>query len=123
MGGTSGGTQMHCPNCGTVRICSAVATTKVVSGIRSGQRWRRLGHADLAYFRRGRQCQRCGHAWLSVEILESQLNELVELREALADLKENAEVYSEQSDSAARSLKNLKMSLDVLRALDIYREA
>lgn len=62
-------------------------------------------------------------AWLSVEILESQLDELVELREALADLKANAEDYIEQSDAAADSLTQLKESLDVLRALKVYRDA
>lgn len=123
MGGRSGGTQMNCPDCGTVRVCKAVPTTDVVWGLESGQRWRRLGHDDLSYFRRGRRCLTCGHSWLSVEILESQLDELVELREALADLKENAEAYSEQSDAAALSLKKLKKSLAVLRALDVYREA
>ena len=114
---------MNCPHCEVVRVCKAVPTTDVVWGIESGQRWRRLGHADLAYFRRGRRCLTCGHSWLSVEVLESQLDELVELREALADLKANAEDYIEQSDAAADSLTQLKESLDVLRALKVYRDA
>lgn len=114
---------MNCPGCGRVRVCKPVPTTEVVWGLESRQRWRTLGHDDLSYFRRGRRCLTCGHSSLSVEILESQLDELVELWEALADLKENAEAYSEQSGAAALSLKKLKNSLAVLRALDVYREA
>ncbi len=118
-----GGTRMNCPQCGFTRVCKAVPPQEVSWRIPSGQRWRRVGHEDLAYFRRGRRCLTCGHSWLSVEVLESQLDELVELREALADLKENAEAYSEQSHAAAESLGKLRESLDVLRALDVYREA
>lgn len=123
MGGRGGGTGMYCPRCGTVRVCQAVSTREVAPRLRSGQRWRKLGHSDLQFFRRGRRCQTCMRAWLSVEILESQLDELVELREALADLKANAEDYIEQSDAAADSLTQLKESLDVLRALKVYRDA
>lgn len=123
MGGRDGGTQLYCPRCKAIRVCKGVSTREVRPGIKAGQRWRKIGHDDLHFFRRGRRCQTCYRSWLSVEILESQLNELVELREALADLKANAEDYIEQSDAAADSLAQLKESLDVLRALKVYRDA
>lgn len=80
-------------------------------------------HDDLQFFRRGRECQTCFHSWLSVEIPESHLNELVQLREALADLKKHAETYVDQAKSASATLKKLNSSLGVLRALKLYRDS
>jgi len=49
------------------------------------------------------------------------LDELVELRNALRDIKENAETYVKESERASKSLSKLGESLEVLRALKIYR--
>jgi hypothetical protein len=59
---------------------------------------------------------------LTAEVKEDFLNELVELREALAAIKEHAESYVEESRAAAESLSQLTASLEVLRALRIYKE-
>lgn len=119
--GSQGGTQMFCPECRKIRVCRAVPTTEL--GHRAGQRWYRVGHDDLQWFRRGRECLVCGHQFLTSEVQEAFLDELVELRDALGDLKRNAERYIEASVEAEASLRDLTESLQVLRALDIYRES
>ena len=90
-------------------------------GHQSGQRWYKSEHADIRWFRRGQICQNCGHEWLSAEVPEEFLDELVELRNALREIKENAEAYVKESDRASKSLSKLSESLKVLRALKVYK--
>jgi hypothetical protein len=51
------------------------------------------------------------------------LFELVELRDALAEIKRNAEQYITESQQASEALQQLTKSLGVLRALRLYKEA
>ena len=52
---------------------------------------------------------------------EGFIDELVELRNALGDIKANAESYIKESDKAAKSLAKLSEALSVLRALKVYK--
>lgn len=115
-----GGTKKWCPACKAITVCAAINPSQL--GKRSGQRWYKTAHPDLQWFRRGLVCQQCNHEWLTAEIHEDLLDELVELRNALKEIKENAEEYVIESDKAARSLKKLSSSLSVLRALKIYKD-
>lgn len=81
----------------------------------------RVGDNDIQWFRRGRECQHCGTQFLTSEVQETFLDELVELRDALGDLKKNAERYVGASKDAEASLHELTESLQVLRALQIYK--
>lgn len=117
---TQGGTQKWCPECKTVRVCAARNPSSL--GYQSGQRWYQAEHTDLQFFRRGLVCQHCHHEWLSAEVPETFLDELVELRNALREIKAHAEQYTKESNKAAKSLSKLGESLSVLRALKIYRE-
>jgi len=67
-------------------------------------------------------CASCGHKWLSAELPEDFLDELVELRNALRDIKANAEAYMDEAERASAGLEKLTKSLSVLRALRIYQE-
>ncbi|HXG11462.1 MAG TPA: DNA-directed RNA polymerase subunit alpha C-terminal domain-containing protein [Gemmataceae bacterium] len=116
-----GGTKMYCPHCGHVRVCEAISTTQL--GKPSGQRWYRKGHEDLQWFRRGRRCQTCRKAFITAEVDEDFLDELVELRTVLAQIKANAEAYVKESKAASEALSRLTASLGVLRALKIYGDA
>lgn len=116
-----GGTQIWCPECEEVRVCAAVNPSTL--GNPSGQRWYKQRHVDIQWFRRGRICQTCGHQFLTAEVNEQFLDELVELRDALREIKSNAEAYVKQSSAAAKSLAKLSQSLSVLRALKIYKNA
>jgi hypothetical protein len=113
-----GGTRKWCPRCKTTRVVKAVNPSSL--GVKSGQRWYRKDHQDIQWFRRGQECQTCWHEWLSAEVPERYIDELVELRDALKDIKVNAEAYSEASKNATESLEKLNKSLSDLKALEIY---
>jgi hypothetical protein len=65
----------------------------------------------------------CSGTFVSAEVEENFLDELVQLRGALAQIKKHAEAYIKESDTAAESLKKLAGSLQVLRALRLYNDA
>lgn len=115
-----GGTRLYCPCCEDIRVCKAISTTYVVP--ESGQRYSRTDHVDIHWFRRGRECMTCTHVFLTAELSEDFVNELVELRDALADIKANAEAFASESAAAGLSLKKLSKSLSVLRALETYKK-
>ena len=112
---------MYCHTCGEAQVCEAIPTT--VAGKPAGQRWYRKDHRDIQWFRRGRKCTYCSTRFTTAEVSEKFLDELVELRSALANIKANAEEYVKQSNGAAESLSKLTSSLDVLRALEPYVES
>jgi len=115
-----GGTKKYCPNCKAIRVCAAVNPSQL--GYKSGQRLYKTQHRDIKWFRRGLVCQDCQNQWLTAEVDESFLAELVELRDALGEIKSNAESYIKQSKQAAQQLTKLSKSLGVLQALKIYRK-
>ena len=89
------------------------------SGCGSGQHLTRIDeHSDIQWFRRNLQCQTCQEEWLSAEVPEDYLDELVELRNALAEIREHADRYTRESKLAAASLQKLSKSLGALKALD-----
>jgi hypothetical protein len=114
-----GGTQIYCPDCRSVQVCKAIPATEV--GKTSGQRWIRQDHQDVQWFRCGRRCP-VGHKFLTVEIDEGFLDELVALRNALANIKADAEQYVRESTAASQSLDRLTRSLNLLRALKDYQQ-
>lgn len=120
----SGGTAMWCPRCKRITTCKAVPGASVTYDAGDyAQRRYHTDHDDLNWFQRGRRCLSCNFGFLTGEARLAFLFELVELRDALSDLKKNAETYAQQSKDAAASLDSLTKSLDVLRALKIYKDA
>jgi hypothetical protein len=118
-----GGTQMWCPNCKEIRVCAAIRLSWLLTEDGSNQRWQKIKHPDLNWFRRGRECQTCHDRFITAEMDEEFLDELVELRDALADIKSHAEQYIEESSAASKTLKKLGKSLSVLKALQLYKKA
>ena len=117
---SQGGTKKWCPTCQSVQVCAAVNPSTLGEG--SGQRWYKTNHTDIQWFRRGLVCQKCASEWLTAELPEKFLDELVELRDALKEIKQNAESYVKESQKASASLTKLSASLSVLRALKAYRD-
>lgn len=115
-----GGTKKWCPSCNSIQVCAAVNPSQL--DYKSSQRWYKTRHSDVRWFRRGLVCQKCAHQWLTAEIDEEFVHELVQLRDALKEIKANAEAYVKESDRAAKSLAKLSKSLGVLRALKIYKK-
>ncbi|MFN7563990.1 MAG: hypothetical protein ACK5TH_19635, partial [Prosthecobacter sp.] len=69
-----------------------------------------------------RRCLICWEEFLTAELREDFVNELVELRNALAAIKRDTENYIEQSQTTSKTLSSLNASLTKLRALRIYKE-
>ena len=114
-----GGTLMHCPCCENITECKAIPPGSI--GEKTGQRWHRTDHTDINWFRRARQCLTCEECFITAEIDEKFLAELVELRNALGNIKLHAEQYAKESNAAAKSLNKLSNSLKVLKALNLYQ--
>ena len=84
-----GGTKIYCPGCESFSVCRAFPPTDL--GFPKAQRRYRTDHEDIAWFRRGRECLGCGHRFLTAEVEESFIEELVDLRRRLA--RKNRAVY------------------------------
>lgn len=117
----TGGTDMWCPKCEKITTCKAVQPRDVNRFISSSRRSHKKEHVDVRFFRRGRICLVCQHKFLTAEAREDFLTELVELRDALAAIKRDAEQYIVDSQQTGRSLSSLNESLSKLRALEIYQ--
>lgn len=121
---SKGGTDMYCPGCKQITTCKAVSPAKVTyDSSDHAQRKYYTKHADIHFFQRGRECLECGHSFVSGEANLGFLQELVELRDALREIKANAEAYLKESSAASSSLTKLSDSLGVLRALNLYKSA
>lgn len=114
-----GGTKLWCPYCRAITVCKAVNPSQLTG--KSGQRWHKTDHKDINWFRRCRVCQECDTEFLTAEVPETFLEELVELRDALRDLKAHAGAYLKQSANAGRSLRRLTKALGVFSALRIHK--
>jgi formate hydrogenlyase subunit 6/NADH:ubiquinone oxidoreductase subunit I len=118
--GKAGGTQMHCPHCKKICVCKAIPLNEI--GRKVSQRWHKIDHPDINWFRRGRQCLTCYEYFVTSEVNEKFINELVELRDALFEIKKNSEKYIGESKQASETLEKLAESLGVLQALKFYKE-
>jgi hypothetical protein len=115
---------MYCPRCKEITTCKAIPGADVTHDARDySQRKYYTKHSDIQFFQRGRKCLACDFKFQSGEVSLKFLEELVELRVALGDIKRNAETYTQQSAAAAESLEKLSQALGVLRALKVYKKA
>src|SRR3954468_10676135 len=95
----SGGTKIYCPFCGEVHECRAKTSGE--------QRWFSPIHPDIQWFKRERTCLSCGNKFVTVELDEEVLEELMQLRFALGEIKKNAEQYLKESRAASHTLEKL----------------
>jgi transcriptional regulator NrdR family protein len=121
MGGRDGGTKMYCPKCKVVTTCRAITVANVLNSNTGNQQ--RLYQADsdgnrISFFRRGRECLGCYQEFLTAELDEDFLDELIKLRDSLKSIKENAHLFSSKIDGAQDALKKLRDGLAELEALD-----
>ncbi|MDZ4858304.1 MAG: hypothetical protein SGI88_04920 [Candidatus Hydrogenedentes bacterium] len=75
----TGGTQIFCPGCKSFSVCKVVPLSSLDKP--KARRWYRTDHKDIAWFRRGRTCLKCNHTFLSAEVDEAFIDELVALRD------------------------------------------
>jgi len=120
MRNNQGGTQKWCPQCEEIQVVKSLPPSSL--GAISNQQVYKTKYEDIHYFRRGQECQTCGHTWLSAEVHEDFISELVELRDLRHDIVKNYEAYSKLSENAAQSLASLSKSLSDLRAFNIFKK-
>lgn len=73
-----GGTKVYCPYCQSFELCRAVRSTEV--GEKGWQRMYFVGHKDVSFFNRARLCKKCNRTFLSAEVSQFLLEELVAQR-------------------------------------------
>ena len=117
---SQGGTEMYCPHCKKIRICKAVDPS--VISTKRDRKWQSKDYSDIHWFRRGRVCQTCSYKFLTAEIQESFLSELIELRSSLSEVKNNVEIYMKDLDAASKNLDKLSNSLNELKLLQAYQK-
>lgn len=81
--GRDGGTQMWCATCKRVRVCAAVYATDHARGHLLVS----TAHGDVNYRVRMRECLSCFSTWETCEIPRTLVEELMELRDVLGDLR------------------------------------
>jgi len=113
---------MWCPSCKKVTSCKSVYVRQIKENIQTARRLYQKDHDDVQFYRRGRRCQNCDHGFLTAETREDFIDELVELRDTLAAIKNNIEQYITDSAKTTDSLNDLNVSLGKLRALEIYQK-
>ncbi len=119
-----GGTDMWCPGCKKIATCKAIPAPQVTDDTGDyDQRWYKSDHPDVHRFQRGRKCLSCDHEFVTGEADLGFLDELVELRDSLAEIKQNAQEYVRESKEASKSLAKLSRSLNILRSLRLYKES
>ena len=116
--GKNGGTKIYCPSCEEIQICEAIPVPHITYDSSDySQRMYLTNHPDLNFFQRGRRCKASGEEFITAEIEYEFLMELSNLRIALKDIKENAEIYNKQTVDAQKTLQKLQKSLSLLQAL------
>ena len=115
-----GGTRIFCPFCKKFEVCKAVPSHTLMGTPVSD--CTELITQNIQWFRRSRLCLTCSNQFITAEIDEDFLDELVQLRDALGDIKMNARKYIQQANKASATLSKLADSLDVLKALDLYKQ-
>ncbi len=75
-----GGTKIYCADCEENQVCRAIPPSQLDEP--SAQRVQDERYADLHWFRRGRECLNCGERFLTGELDEGFIRELVELRKS-----------------------------------------
>ena len=113
------GTAMYCPYCHEVRVCRGLSPSEL--GERAEQRMNDPDYPDIQSFRRGRECATCGKRFLTAEVNEQLIEELVDLRDEVSILKKNAARYVTELTAARSSLEQVSQSVSVLTAVGAYQ--
>jgi hypothetical protein len=78
-----GYTSLYCPNCKKIQKSPVVPLYKLKKP--KGRRWRGVNYSDVQWFLRGRQCEFCKENFLTAELDYNLVEELLDLRERIAD--------------------------------------
>lgn len=103
----NGGTEIYCPFCRSFKVCSGSVKLSEFSvensyfGNYTDEQ--RLTHSkckDLSFFARGRLCLTCNRKFITVEIHENVLQELIDLRNKMVNIREKANNFNENNSTS-----------------------
>lgn len=104
---------IYCPTCKKVAACGEVDSGPLTQSHPPGNYyWPTF--PDLHWNRRVRACRECNHQFVTGELDEAHIDELVKLRNALETLKGHAELYATRSQAVSAALAQLTQSLGSL---------
>lgn len=92
---TSGGPLLNCPKCVQLTHCRSVPLTK--AGENRARNLYFKAHDDVQWYRRARQCSICSTVFLTAEVDEKFLEELVALRQRLLRKREATVIAIKQA--------------------------
>lgn len=72
---------------------------------------------NIQWFQRVLECLTGRNRFNTAELEENFLQELIKLRDALGDLKLNAEEYLKEANAASKTLEKVSNAMSVLRAV------
>lgn len=110
-----GFTTLYCPNCESLQECPVIPLNRLRR--KKSRNYCGAVQTDINWFRRGRICKKCGHKFLTAELQESLVDELIEVRSRLA--KKNAGLVSKLRKD--ESLLSRKESISKEMAMDFIR--
>lgn len=76
------GTKIFCPSCKSFSVCKAISPR--ILGKPKAQRWHRTDYTDIAWFRRARECLSCSYKFLTAEVDERLIEEIIRQRSLLS---------------------------------------
>lgn len=92
-----GGTQMYCPSCNAIQVCTAIPITELGRGSNQ-RRYYSKAHRDVTWFERARRCQQCSHAFTTAELDLGFVRELIAFRDAANKLGAEHQKYLASED-------------------------
>jgi hypothetical protein len=87
---SDGGTQLWCPKCDEIQECKVISYDNDSKG-----NFFHKEFPDLQWRARPRQCNVCDHHFNTYEIEQTAIDELVELRKLLIELKTSIELQEQ----------------------------
>lgn len=100
---TGGGTKLWCPKCDQIRVCKVLWYDNLSKGNFVSKEF-----PDLHWRERPRECNICGHHFSTYEIENSVVDELIELRKLILEIKRSIEAQQEAPTPIAKFLGTLE---------------
>lgn len=89
---------MPCPNCNNTTCCEAIRISERERARESRGLFYSADHKDIRWIRRGRMCRYCFYRFVTADVSEAFLNELVRLRSETSSSGEGFRVVEKLRD-------------------------
>jgi hypothetical protein len=109
-------TNIYCPKCHGIRACGVVEyrEAKDHANQAPSARFFRNDHPDLQWFSRVRKCRYCEETFVTAELEDSFVSELVSLRNDVARMRDELELYEAIAQAANEAIGKLSAAIEKL---------